>query len=136
MTNQRPFLHVGLGLTAGAAAAWTLTQAEPRFSKLGLLFIACALGEGAWALGGLANQRHDTRQPRRPFVNELMGMVGAEGVVIKACSPRGQVRIAGEVWQAEALHVVTIPEGSVVRVISARSLVLGVDPSQASKHVV
>jgi membrane protein implicated in regulation of membrane protease activity len=111
---------------AACVGAWAFTLAKsalhPLTAKLvGWLGVAVSLALAAWA-----NQREYRRHPRRPVVNELSGLTGAQGVVTRACHPRGQIRVDGELWQAEAKEGMLL-EGTVVRVVEALSLVLTVE---------
>jgi membrane protein implicated in regulation of membrane protease activity len=42
---------------------------------------------------------------RKPAIG-MEAVVGAEGIAVTECRPRGQVRVAGELWRA------TCPEGA------------------------
>jgi membrane-bound serine protease (ClpP class) len=51
-------------------------------------------------------------------------LVGARATVVEPCRPRGQVRVAGELWQAVCRD--GADEGDVVRVVAVDGLVLTV----------
>jgi membrane protein implicated in regulation of membrane protease activity len=54
-------------------------------------------------------------------------LVGRRAIVVRALAPRGQVRLAGEIWEARAAgHV---PPGVEVTVTAVDGLVLDVTPS-------
>lgn len=126
-STRRQLIHAAVGVATAAAGALLLTHLESQFSRLGVLLLVYALGAGAWAFGAVWNQRDYQRHPRRPYVNELCGMVGAEGVAITLCNPRGWIRIEGETWQAAASGT-GIAAGAAVRVVRATSLILDVEP--------
>jgi membrane protein implicated in regulation of membrane protease activity len=134
MTRQpssRVLVHVVLGVAALGGGLWLLAQAEERMSGLPFLLLLYALAEGAWALGAYQNQRDYARNPRRPAINEMRGLVGAEAVVTRACNPRGQVRLDGALWLANGTSAGQIPERARVRVTGYHGLVLEVEPSDA-----
>lgn len=62
---------------------------------------------------------------RRPQVGAET-LIGAEAVVVTACRPRGQVRVAGERWEAHCDGGADV--GDVVRVVARRGLTLVVEP--------
>jgi len=53
-------------------------------------------------------------------------MVGATGEVIEPLTPRGQIRVRGELWQARA--PAEVPRGASVRVVRVDGLTLDVEP--------
>lgn len=53
-------------------------------------------------------------------------LIGAEAVVITPCRPRGQVRVAGEIWEATCDAGADV--GDEVRVLARRGLTLVVEP--------
>ena len=53
-------------------------------------------------------------------------LVGSEAVVTEPCRPLGQVRLAGELWQARCEAGAGV--GDRVRVVGRQSLVLDVEP--------
>lgn len=58
---------------------------------------------------------------RRPVVG-VEALIGARASVVSACRPRGQVRVAGELWQATCES--GADPGDVVRVVSVEGLEL------------
>jgi len=128
MKRQRSsvVVHLSLGVAALAGVLWLLAWAEDRMSPLAFLLLLYALAEGGWAWGAVQNQRDYARNPRRPIINEMCGLVGAEGVVARACNPRGQVRLHGALWLADG-KTQPIPEGALVRVTGYHGLVLEVE---------
>jgi len=53
-------------------------------------------------------------------------LVGQTAVVVTVCRPRGQVRVAGELWQAECVEGADPGEG--VDVVAVHGLLLTVRP--------
>jgi membrane-bound serine protease (ClpP class) len=68
---------------------------------------------------------------RQPPMIDVDQLYGEEGVAITDLAPRGEVRVDGERWSAEAAHD-PISAGAVVRVVGRNGLKLVVvaDPSQ------
>ena len=62
---------------------------------------------------------------RRPYAG-LASMLGMTGEVISTLNPRGQVRVAGEIWAASSSDG-TIPAGKGVRIVHQEGLRLIVD---------
>jgi len=54
-------------------------------------------------------------------------LVGRTAVVVRALSPRGQVQLDGEIWEARAGQ--DVPPGAEVTITSVDGLVLDVTPS-------
>ena len=52
------------------------------------------------------------------------GLIGTRGVVLAQCSPRGQIKLWGEVWQAESSDGSPIAVGETAVVTGSRGLVL------------
>jgi membrane-bound serine protease (ClpP class) len=65
-------------------------------------------------------------QRRRPTTG-MQGMVGETGEVIEALTPRGKVKVRGEIWTAQTSNL-HIPVGTLVRVNSVKQLTLNVEP--------
>jgi membrane protein implicated in regulation of membrane protease activity len=65
----------------------------------------------------------------RPVPSERR-IVGTEGIALSQLSPRGFVRVHGEIWQAEAINgaLGEILEGTRVRVRDVRGLLVLVEP--------
>jgi membrane protein implicated in regulation of membrane protease activity len=65
----------------------------------------------------------------RPVPSERR-IVGTEGIALSQLSPRGFVRVHGEIWQAEAVNgaVSGIPDGTRARVRDVRGLLVLVEP--------
>jgi membrane protein implicated in regulation of membrane protease activity len=61
---------------------------------------------------------------RRPQVGAET-LIGAEAVVVTPCQPRGQVRVAGELW--DALCDAGAETGDLVRIVGRRGLTLVVE---------
>ncbi|NOT45423.1 MAG: NfeD family protein [Acidobacteria bacterium] len=57
-------------------------------------------------------------------------LVGGHGVVTEPLTPRGYIRVRGELWRAEMRSAREMPVGSTVRIVSARGLTLHVDPPE------
>ena len=53
-------------------------------------------------------------------------LIGADGVVVTPCRPRGQVRVGGELW--DAVCESGADAGEPVRVVARRGLTLVVEP--------
>jgi membrane-bound serine protease (ClpP class) len=58
-------------------------------------------------------------------------LIGAEGVVTETCRPLGQVRLAGELWQARC--EAGADPGERVRVVGRTDLTLLVEPRSSEK---
>ena len=58
-------------------------------------------------------------------------MLGETGLTVSTLDPRGHARIRGELWQAVSVDG-TLPEGTRVRVLSLRGLVLVVERHHGS----
>jgi len=54
-------------------------------------------------------------------------LVGRTAVVVRALSPRGQVQLDGEIWEARADE--NVPPGAEVTITAVDGLVLAVTPS-------
>jgi membrane-bound serine protease (ClpP class) len=101
-----------------------------RVSRPLLIGIAVALG-GFFAVV----VRAGLRARNAPVVTGVERLVGAEGLVIEALEPRGQVRVQAEVWTATLATggAQLVPVGATVRVLAIRGLSLVVEPtSEAS----
>jgi membrane-bound serine protease (ClpP class) len=66
---------------------------------------------------------------RRRAAVGVQTMVGTVGETITALSPRGQVKVDGEIWEARAAN--GIRAGAAVRVKSVDGLTLEVEPAEA-----
>ena len=77
-----------------------------------------------WVLELLAWNR--TMKSRRKVVG-AQTLIGREAVVLRACQPRGQVRIDGEIWEARC--DAGAAEGDAVRVVDRNNLTLIVEPA-------
>ena len=62
---------------------------------------------------------------RRKVVGEQT-LIDREAVVIRACDPRGQVRLDGEIWDARCEHGAAVDD--TVRVVGRDNLTLIVEP--------
>lgn len=60
---------------------------------------------------------------RRPHVG-VEALVGRRAIVITDCSPDGQVRVGGELWQAHCEAGATAGDEVVVRVVDGLKLVV------------
>lgn len=70
---------------------------------------------------------YDSRIP-----DDAMNLVGKQGIAEEPLSPRGYIRVRGELWQAEvARGAPPISEGEAVRVREVRGLTLRVVPDEA-----
>lgn len=63
---------------------------------------------------------------RRRVGTGLEGMIGKQGIALSELAPRGQVRVHGEIWEAESASPVAA--GARVEVVRARGLTLDVSP--------
>jgi membrane-bound serine protease (ClpP class) len=92
-----------------------------RVSRPLLIAIAVALG-GFFALA----VRAALRARSAPVVTGVARLIGAEGVVIEALAPRGQVRVQAEVWGATLASERSQPVsvGATIRVLAIRGLML------------
>jgi len=68
---------------------------------------------------------HRTVRHRRQVVG-AQTLIGAEGVVLSACRPDGQVRVNGEIWEARCAAGASA--GETVRVVGRDRLTLFVEP--------
>ena len=80
----------------------------------------------AWVVKDLALypwlRRSSALDTRMPVEQQL---VGQRAIVTRPLSPRGWVRVRGELWQAEPLNPGRdIPAGTTVEVVAARGLTL------------
>jgi membrane-bound serine protease (ClpP class) len=66
------------------------------------------------------------RAQRRKVVTGIEGLVGDTGEVMEALSPKGTIKVQGEIWNAESLGG-TINKGEKVRIIEMKSLKLFVE---------
>ena len=66
---------------------------------------------------------------RKPAVG-AEALVGSQGVVVSACDPVGQVRVAGELWRARCAETLRVGERVVVERLED-DLTLVVRPSAA-----
>jgi len=75
--------------------------------------------------------RAGLRARNAPVVTGVERLVGAEGVVIEALEPRGQIRVRAEEWGATLATGGTqvVPVGATVRVLAIRGLTLVVEPN-------
>lgn len=75
---------------------------------------------------------------RTPVTSGAEGLVGAEGRVTQALAPDGAVHVRGEAWSARLAQVVreasptSVGEGTTIRVVAVRGLVLEVEPVVSS----
>lgn len=60
-------------------------------------------------------------------------LVGATGEVIEPLTPRGQIRVLGELWQARAPS--EVPRGAPVRVVKVDGLTLEVEPVETAEII-
>jgi membrane-bound serine protease (ClpP class) len=100
------------------------------------ILLAFFVLSGAWAIGavvvGLAVEVGETwfwwrlSRRRRPVVG-VEALIGARATVVTPCRPRGQVRVAGELWQATC--EAGADPGDSVRVVSVDGLDLVVAPA-------
>jgi membrane protein implicated in regulation of membrane protease activity len=58
---------------------------------------------------------------------QLMGKVGT---VVRALTPRGEVRVEGQIWRAETIGA-EAKEGEQVEVVNREGLILKVQPKQS-----
>jgi membrane-bound serine protease (ClpP class) len=91
---------------------------------------------GAMGLFFSVAVRAGLRARRAPVVTGVERLIGSQGIVIEALEPRGQVRVAWEVWAAtlragEAGHVAA---GAHVRVLAIQGLTLVVEPVMAASE--
>jgi membrane-bound serine protease (ClpP class) len=92
------------------------------------LLIGIAVGLGSFFAVVV---RAGLRARNAPVLMGVERLVGAEGVVIEALAPRGQVRVQAEVWTATLAADGTqlVPVGATVRVLAVRGLSLVVEPT-------
>lgn len=57
------------------------------------------------------------------------GLVGQRASVIEACRPRGRVKMAGEIWNAECAPGGEIGVGETVAITAVEGLTLRVEPT-------
>jgi membrane-bound serine protease (ClpP class) len=62
----------------------------------------------------------------RKAVTGVQTLVGRTATVAKTCRPRGQVRVDGELWEAEC--AAGADPGAEVRIVAVRRLLLTVEP--------
>jgi membrane protein implicated in regulation of membrane protease activity len=70
-----------------------------------------------------------TMRHRQP-VSGAQTLIGAEGVALSDCRPRGQVRVDGAIWAADCVE--GVDAGDSVRVVARTELVLTVAPVVAT----
>ena len=107
----------GLALAVAAGGSMATDQVAVSILLAGLLFLVL---ECAWTLFAFeASSEYANVQNK-----DLARMVGQRGLVTKDCSPCGQVRVTGELWQAEVAEGAAARMGEEVVVLSVRGLVL------------
>ena len=67
-----------------------------------------------------------SRIRHRKVQTGVENLVGSTGEVIEPLTPRGQIRVLGELWQARASS--EVPRGASVRVVKVDGLTLDVEP--------
>jgi membrane-bound serine protease (ClpP class) len=67
------------------------------------------------------------RAQRRQPTTGIQGLIGEVGVVIEELSPRGKVKVHGEIWSAQTSNL-SIKVGTAVRVTGVKHLMLNVEP--------
>lgn len=110
---------VAVSVSLGVAAVGSVATGN----AAGSIVLAAALFlvlEGVWALHAFEVSPAYRRVQNR----DLARMVGERGVVTKECSPSGQARVMGELWQAEAADGAAIRVGAEVLVKGVRGLIL------------
>jgi membrane-bound serine protease (ClpP class) len=60
-------------------------------------------------------------------------LLGKDGTAVSDLAPRGEIRIEGSIWRAEALQD-RIKQGEVVEVVSRQGLILRVKRKQAQSR--
>ena len=120
---------------------YLVVQIPGWFLLLGILLVVGSwVGLPGWSVGALLALgivkdlalypllRHAYEGDPRTVPERL---VGFRGSVAKALSPEGYIRVRGELWHAEATTTgETVPEGTKVRICSARGLTLTVQPER------
>ena len=57
-------------------------------------------------------------------------LLGKIGTVVSALAPRGEVKIEGQIWRAEAVEGAVVKQGEPVEVVGREGLILRVNPKQ------
>ncbi len=152
--DQLPLNSAGLALLAGAFVMFAI---DLKVSAHGLPSVA---GVVLFVLGGLLLYQPSTvhvsrplligiavvicgfftvavragiRARKAPVVSGVERLIGMEARVIESLEPRGQIRVAAEVWAAtlETDEARPVPVGASVRVLAIRGLTLVVAPITA-----
>jgi len=59
-------------------------------------------------------------------------LIGAEGIVMEKCDPRGFVRVRGELWQAEVTEEgACVNKGEVIEVTGSTGIILLIKPKKS-----
>jgi membrane-bound serine protease (ClpP class) len=106
------FLLVGIALLLVLPGPWNLIAAA-----------ACLVGFGGEV--GFWNRRVQARKATMGVET----LVGRTATVSRSCRPRGQVRVAGELWEARC--DAGADPGDKVRVVAVEGLTLAVEPVDA-----
>lgn len=90
----------------------------------------------ALAVGGAEVLYFYRRMRGEKVVTGVENLVGSTGKVTTPLAPSGQIRVLGEIWEAQA--ATAVPVGETVRVVAVHGLKLDVErvpvPGDASKR--
>ena len=106
------FLIIGIALLLTLPGPWN-------FIAAGACLVGFAGEVGFW----------NRRVRRRDAATGVQTLIGRTATVTRSCRPRGQVRIAGEVWEARC--DAGADPGDEVRVVGVEKLTLVVEPATA-----
>jgi membrane protein implicated in regulation of membrane protease activity len=109
------------GWSAAALVAWILVALGAVGFWAGALLVGVIVGKDVASY----------RRKRRYYTPEPAErrLVDQGAVAVTPLTPRGLVRVRGELWQACVASVEVLPEGALVRVRDVQGLLLIVEPS-------
>jgi membrane-bound serine protease (ClpP class) len=110
------------GWVAAALVAWALVALGAVAPWAGLLFVGVMVAKDVVSYRRMRGYYTPEPAERR--------LVNHHAVAVTSLSPRGLVRVRGELWQASLRSVAALPEGAVVRVRDVQGLLLIVEPAQ------
>jgi len=115
-------LIMGIILIPGSDAIYQMPSEWFVSFRVGSIIIVAALGT-FFAYGLTAAWRAKRKKP----VTGTIAMIGKKGIATTRLNPRGQVKIEGEIWNAESLTG-PIPKGTEIVVIEKERLLFRVEP--------
>ncbi len=115
-------LVMGIILIPGSDAIYQMPKGWFVSFRVGSIIIVAALGI-FFAYGLTAAWRAKRKKP----ITGTIAMIGKKGIATTRLNPRGQVKIEGEIWNAESLEG-PIAKNSEIRVMEKERLLLKVQP--------